>query len=79
MWINYDGTIPHPTIIKPKQLWTGKQIFSLIIPSINLQKYGGDSKKPDWANYPDKNVLVSKGNLLSCLNSYRRVDLWNHY
>jgi DNA-directed RNA polymerase II subunit RPB1 len=36
MWVNYDGTIPHPTIIKPKPLWTGKQIFSLIIPNINL-------------------------------------------
>jgi hypothetical protein len=24
MWVNYDGNLPHPTVIKPKQLWTGK-------------------------------------------------------
>lgn len=24
MWIHYDGTLPHPAIVKPKALWTGK-------------------------------------------------------
>ena len=28
----WDGRIPQPAILKPKPLWTGKQIFSLIIP-----------------------------------------------
>lgn len=28
----WDGKIPQPAIIKPKPLWTGKQLFSLIIP-----------------------------------------------
>lgn len=33
MWIpNWDGKIPQPAILKPKPLWTGKQIFSLTIP-----------------------------------------------
>ena len=32
----WDGRIPQPAIIKPKALWTGKQLFSLIMPpSIN--------------------------------------------
>jgi DNA-directed RNA polymerase II subunit RPB1 len=35
MWINYEGTLPHPTILKPKPLWTGKQIISLVIPNVN--------------------------------------------
>jgi DNA-directed RNA polymerase II subunit RPB1 len=60
MWIKYDGTIPHPIIIKPKPLWTGKQLFSLIVPDINLQKVG-DNKT--WASSNDKNVLISKGTL----------------
>ena len=29
---DWDGTIPQPAILKPKPLWTGKQLFSLIIP-----------------------------------------------
>ena len=37
MWAKYeDDKFPVPTILKPKPLWTGKQIFSLIIPDINL-------------------------------------------
>lgn len=33
MWMrNWNGKIPIPAVLKPKPLWTGKQIFSLIIP-----------------------------------------------
>lgn len=28
----WDGRMPQPAILRPKPLWTGKQIFSLIIP-----------------------------------------------
>lgn len=28
----WDGKMPQPAILKPRALWTGKQIFSLIIP-----------------------------------------------
>lgn len=35
----WDGRMPHPAILKPKPLWTGKQLFSLIIPgNINVVK-----------------------------------------
>ena len=34
MWIpSWDGKVPQPAILKPKPLWTGKQIFSLVIPN----------------------------------------------
>ena len=38
MWLpSWDGKMPQPAILKPKSLWTGKQMFSLIIPgSVNL-------------------------------------------
>jgi DNA-directed RNA polymerase II subunit RPB1 len=39
MWAGYEeDKFPQPAIIKPKPLWTGKQIFSLIIPKINMEK-----------------------------------------
>ena len=40
MWLpTWDGKIPQPAILKPKPLWTGKQVFTLIIPgTVNLIK-----------------------------------------
>lgn len=63
MWINYDGNLPHPAVVKPKMLWTGKQILSLIIPNVNLQKYGEKRGASNWASAADKNILISKGKI----------------
>ena len=43
MWIeHWDGKVPMPAILKPKPLWTGKQVFSLIIPpGINYERKSG--------------------------------------
>ena len=61
MWANYtEDILPMPTILKPKQLWTGKQIFSLIIPDINFEKNGD---KGVLSN-ADKNILIRKGELI---------------
>ncbi|CUS23088.1 LAQU0S08e01860g1_1 [Lachancea quebecensis] len=40
-WIpDWDGVIPTPIILKPKPLWSGKQILSIAIPSgIHLQRF----------------------------------------
>ncbi|CAL9735755.1 DNA-directed RNA polymerase II subunit RPB1 [Monosporozyma servazzii] len=40
-WIpDWDGVIPTPAILKPKPLWTGKQILSAAIPKgIHLQRF----------------------------------------
>ena len=39
-WIpNWDGVIPPPAIVKPKPLWSGKQLLSMAIPKgIHLQR-----------------------------------------
>lgn len=37
MWIDFDGTLPPPAILKPRPLWTGKQILSLVIPAVNYK------------------------------------------
>lgn len=40
LWVpEWDGTVPTPAIIKPKPLWTGKQILSMCIPrGINIYR-----------------------------------------
>lgn len=30
---DWDGIVPQPAILKPKALWTGKQLFTLVIPA----------------------------------------------
>jgi len=40
MFVDYDleKGLPQPAILKPKPLWTGKQVISLVIPSsVNFQ------------------------------------------
>jgi hypothetical protein len=32
----WDGRIPVPAILKPQPLWTGKQLFSCLLPKINM-------------------------------------------
>lgn len=45
-WCN----IPTPAIVKPKQLWTGKQIISLLLPNIDLTGYHSihSDKQDEW-------------------------------
>lgn len=42
----WDGKMPRPAILKPKPLWTGKQVFSLIIPG-NVNMIRTHSTHPD--------------------------------
>jgi DNA-directed RNA polymerase II subunit RPB1 len=59
MWIEYTGEIPTPAILKPKPLWTGKQVLSLVIPRVNFSRKG-----TDWDCRKDSNVLIKDGQLL---------------
>ena len=68
MWVPELGNsgevnqLPQPAILKPKPLWSGKQIYSLLIPHLNLQRL------KDRANLyccpKDSNVLIEQGELL---------------
>ncbi|KAL4221062.1 DNA-directed RNA polymerase II subunit RPB1 [Mactra antiquata] len=69
---SWDGHMPQPVILKPKPLWTGKQIFSLIIPGrVNLIRT--HSTHPDeedkgpyrWISPGDTKVLIEDGELIS--------------
>ena len=47
MWVPvWDGKIPLPAILKPKPLWTGKQIMSILIPG-NVNVVRTHSTHPD--------------------------------
>lgn len=74
MWItNWDGRVPPPAIFKPKELWTGKQILSLILPKITLKgkANNGPVKGPDGKlmsndfNAYDHEVTIQDGELLT--------------
>nr|UXY86654.1 DNA-directed RNA polymerase II largest chain [Cryptomonas paramecium] len=60
--IHIDGcnSTPFPTFIKPSILWTGKQVFSLILPSINLTR--------NCINYSDSETNFSQDNKVIILN-----------
>jgi len=66
MWVqDWDGRIPPPTIYKPEELWTGKQVMSMILPKINLKgKANNGGPKPDTFNVYDNQVTVMEGELV---------------
>ena len=61
----WDGQIPVPAILKPKPLWTGKQIFSLFCPKVNRR--GTSNNHPDNEDSPisptDTVVYIENGYL----------------
>ena len=67
MWVSgWDGKLPPPAILKPVPLWTGKQLMSMIMPSINL--VGFHVTHPDGESTDispgDTRVLIEDGQLL---------------
>ena len=69
MWVeNWDGRVPAPAILKPKQLWSGKQIFSIICPEVNYEATGNthpkDKSVANTLNGFDSRVLIHQGTLL---------------
>lgn len=72
---DWDGVIPMPAILKPEPLWTGKQLFSLILPPVNLVRYS--NTHPDDDNSPicptDTKVYISRGELISGIVDKRTV------
>ena len=70
MWLpsdKWDGALPPAAIIKPFKLWTGKQLMSMVIPSVNLIGFHSahpDNEKTDISP-GDTQVLIQNGELLS--------------
>ncbi|XP_078178379.1 DNA-directed RNA polymerase II subunit RPB1-like [Carex rostrata] len=67
-WEDFDGKVPAPTILKPRPLWTGKQVFNLIIPKqINLIRMAAwhNEAETGFITPGDTLVRIEKGELLS--------------
>ncbi|KAK8854811.1 hypothetical protein IAR55_003550 [Kwoniella newhampshirensis] len=64
LWLpGWDGTIPPPAILKPKPMWTGKQLLSMTIPKgINIAYK--NNEKPSPIDVTDENVLIDDGELI---------------
>ncbi|KAI0809109.1 beta and beta-prime subunits of DNA dependent RNA-polymerase [Irpex lacteus] len=63
LWVpDWDGTIPTPVVLKPKPLWTGKQILSMCIPrGINIHR-SPDPKSPNPTF--DDGMLIENGEII---------------
>ena len=62
-WIpDWDGNVPPPAIIKPKPLWTGKQLLSVAIPKgIHLQRFDDGTT---MLSPKDNGILVVDGEII---------------
>src|SRR5882757_6894631 len=63
LWVPaWDGNVPIPAIIKPKPLWSGKQILSMVIPrGINIQR----APDPKSSNPVfDDGMLIENGEII---------------
>jgi DNA-directed RNA polymerase II subunit RPB1 len=69
---DWDGRIPPPAIMKPKELWTGKQVITIILPKINLKGTANNGPLKDLSgktlpntfNGYDDRVTVRDGELI---------------
>lgn len=64
LWVaGWDGVLPPPAIIKPKPLWTGKQLLSMVIPK-GVNYFRQDGSRPDPISANDSGVLIEDGEVL---------------
>lgn len=67
-WEDFDGKVPTPTILKPRPLWTGKQVFNLIIPKqINLIRTAAWHSETETGHMTpgDTQVRIEKGEVIT--------------
>mmetsp|Transcript_37156 Transcript_37156/g.54662 ORF Transcript_37156/g.54662 Transcript_37156/m.54662 type:complete len:1762 (+) Transcript_37156:503-5788(+) len=71
MWVDgWDGRVPPPAIYKPKELWTGKQVMSLILPKINLKgkSNNGPPKDPNNPAQTLPNTFNTYDNMVTIID-----------
>nr|WCZ58692.1 DNA-directed RNA polymerase II subunit RPB1 [Seculamonas ecuadoriensis] len=64
---DWNGDIPKPAILKPRPLWTGKQLFSMILPNVNLTRTANTHPKTErtFISPGDTRVIIQDGELLA--------------
>ncbi|KAJ2766193.1 DNA-directed RNA polymerase II core subunit rpo21, partial [Coemansia nantahalensis] len=77
MWLpDWDGVLPAPCILKPKALWSGKQIYSMVIPKgTNCDGWcaGTPDNETSWISLGDYRVHIHNGELICGLICKRTV------
>ncbi|KAJ7293955.1 DNA-directed RNA polymerase II, subunit 1, partial [Mycena rebaudengoi] len=65
LWVpEWDGAVPIPAIVKPKPLWTGKQILSLVIPrGINIHRASDDKTSKSNPVFDD-GMMIENGEIV---------------
>lgn len=65
LWVaGWDGRVPTPAVIKPKPMWTGKQILSMCIPKgVNVFSGGSNLLSKD-NNLSDGGVYIEDGEIM---------------
>lgn len=69
---DWDGRIPIPAILKPKELWTGKQMLSMVFPHVNLVSKANNAppkdkngkQMPNTFNMYDNRVTIIEGEVM---------------
>jgi len=66
MWVpDWDGIVPEPAILKPRPLWTGKQLVSMAFPKeVNIEKKEDDSSPSPQNDIKDKSLMIKSGQLI---------------
>lgn len=73
--IEHQAPVPMPAILKPRPLWTGKQVFSLVLPK-GCNHRGNSNMKPppkDELNSNDSQVLIQDGEVITGVIDKRSV------
>jgi DNA-directed RNA polymerase II subunit RPB1 len=68
MWLeDWDGTVPMPAVLKPRPLWTGKQVISMFLPRVNLERRAAWYKdgEPEAMSPVDAQVVIQDGQVLA--------------
>jgi len=63
---SFSGQLPVPAILKPRPLWTGKQITSMCLPKVNLYRLanGHPDEEEDELSVGDTRVVIEEGELI---------------
>jgi DNA-directed RNA polymerase II subunit RPB1 len=73
MWLeNFDGRVPTPAILKPEPLWTGKQIFGLFIPNINVKRQSAWHQDNEMDDFSLGDTQVSREQLVVRYQLYKQ-------
>jgi DNA-directed RNA polymerase II subunit RPB1 len=67
MWLeDWDGRVPLPAVLKPRPLWTGKQVISTILPAVNCRRTASWYRDGEVADLSptDAQVLIQGGELV---------------